>query len=192
MGARKRKGEERLGTVALSNIVDAERDRIIAGATDAQRARLGAAEQARAVYRAWNTVCGGTREGDHVTGLKYLPDTNELLVYTDGASWTQEMTMLREIIRARMERAGVRLDGFVFRTSPEGYRAREAAKRVVWEDVQRAERPPAPRAPLSDAEERAVDEEVAPIGDAKLRRALKLAISASMEWKKGSDAQNRA
>ena len=35
------------------------------------------------MYRAWNAVCGGTREGGHVTGLRYLPESNKLLVYAD-------------------------------------------------------------------------------------------------------------
>ena len=45
-----------------------------------------------------------------MTGLRYLPESNELLVYLDSPSWTQEMTLLREIIRARMERAGAHVD----------------------------------------------------------------------------------
>ncbi|MFR3878138.1 MAG: hypothetical protein ACLTYW_08320 [Collinsella sp.] len=52
-----------------------------------------------------------------MTGLRYLPESNELLVYLDSPSWTQEMTLLREIIRARMERAGAHVDGLVFKTT---------------------------------------------------------------------------
>ena len=93
-------------TVAFSGFLNAERQRILAAATPERRAQMEAAEESRAVYRAWNAVCSGTREGRHVTGLRYLPESNELLVYLDSPSWTQEMTLLREIIRARMERAG--------------------------------------------------------------------------------------
>ena len=91
--------------VAFGGFLDAERQRILAAATPERRAQMEAAEESRAVYRAWNAVCSGTREGRHVTGLRYLPESNELLVYLDSPSWTQEMTLLREIIRARMERA---------------------------------------------------------------------------------------
>ena len=98
-------------TVAFSGFLNAERQRILASATPKRRAQMEAAEESRAVYRAWNAVCSGTREGRHVTGLRYLPESNELLVYLDSPSWTQEMTLLREIIRARMERAGAHVDG---------------------------------------------------------------------------------
>lgn len=89
-------------TVAFSGFLNAERQRILASATPERRAQMEAAEESRTVYRAWNAVCSGTREGRHVTGLRYLPESNELLVYLDSPSWTQEMTLLREIIRARM------------------------------------------------------------------------------------------
>ena len=98
--------ERENGMVAFGGFLDAERQRILAAATPERRAQMEAAEESRAVYRAWNAVCSGTREGRHVTGLRYLPESNELLVYLDSPSWTQEMALLREIIRARMERAG--------------------------------------------------------------------------------------
>ena len=85
----------------LNEYLDAERRRILGAAGPERREQMARAERSREVYRAWNAVCGGTREGAHVTGLRYLPDTNELLVYLDTPSWTQEMTMLREIIRPR-------------------------------------------------------------------------------------------
>lgn len=181
---------DRIGLSSLADIASSERSRILTGLTPEQREHMDAAELARSVYRAWNAVCGGTREGEHVTGLKYLPETNELLVYLDGASWTQEMTMLREIIRARMERAGAHVDGFVFRTSREDFRAREAAKRVE-RTAQKAARV-VPHAELSPAEARAIDEGVAGVQDEKLREALKKAISSSAEWKKGQSAKNKA
>ena len=108
-------------TVAFSGFLNAERQRILAAATPERRAQMEAAEESRAVYRAWNAVCSGTREGRHVTGLRYLPESNELLVYLDSPSWTQEMTLLREIIRARMERAGAHVDGLVFKTTAPGH-----------------------------------------------------------------------
>ncbi len=91
---------------------------------------MEAAEQSRAIYRAWNTVCAGTREGRHVTGLRYLPEPNELLVYLDSPSWTQEMTLLREIIRARMERVGAHVDGLVFKTTAPGHTPPAAKERL--------------------------------------------------------------
>ena len=72
------------GTVAFGGFLDAERQRILAAATPERRAQMEAAEESRAVYRAWNAVCSGTREGRHVTGLRYLPESNELLVYLDS------------------------------------------------------------------------------------------------------------
>lgn len=180
---------ERQGLVTISNMVDAERSRIIAGAAPEQRERMGEAERARTVYHAWNTVCAGTREGEHVTGLKFLPDTNELLVYLDGSVWTQEMMMLREIIRARMEREGVRLDGFVFRTTKPGFK-RSGVERPHGEKKAAPTTPST--APLSAEEEGAIDAAVAPIADDRLRKSLKKAMKASIEWKKGTDLKNKA
>ena len=159
-------------TVAFSGFLNAERQRILAAATPERRAQMEAAEESRAVYRAWNAVCSGTREGRHVTGLRYLPESNELLVYLDSPSWTQEMTLLREIIRARMERAGAHVDGLVFKTTAPGH-------------TPTTERPPAPHADLSDAERTEIERQVAPIEDQKLREALENAMRASAEWAKG-------
>ena len=66
-------------TVAFSGFLNAERQRILAAATPERRAQMEAAEESRAVYRAWNAVCSGTREGRHVTGLRYLPEAKERL-----------------------------------------------------------------------------------------------------------------
>ena len=81
-------------TVAFSGFLNAERQRILAAATPKRRAQMEAAEESRTVYRAWNAVCSGTREGRHVTGLRYLPESNELLVFRDtptsSASWVWE------------------------------------------------------------------------------------------------------
>lgn len=143
---------------------------------------MEAAEESRTVYRAWNAVCSGTREGRHVTGLRYLPESNELLVYLDSPSWTQEMTLLREIIRARMERAGAHVDGLAFKTTAPGHTPPAAKERLRPVPT---ERPPAPHADLSEAERTEIERQVAPIEDQKLREALENAMRASAEWAKG-------
>ena len=160
-------------TVAFSGFLNAERQRILAAATPKRRAQMEAAEESRTVYRAWNAVCSGTREGRHVTGLRYLPESNELLVYLDSPSWTQEMTLLREIIRARMERAGAHVDGLVFKTTAPGHTPPAAKERLR------------PHAGLSEAECTEIERQVAPIEDQKLREALENAMRASAEWAKG-------
>lgn len=173
---RRANSERESETVAFSGFLNAERQRILAAATPERRAQMEAAEESRAVYRAWNAVCSGTREGRHVTGLRYLPESNELLVYLDSPSWTQEMTLLREIIRARMERAGAHVDGLVFKTTAPGHTPPAAKQRL---------RPPAPHADLSEAERTEIECQVAPIEDQKLREALENAMRASAEWAKG-------
>ena len=172
--------ERENGTVAFGGFLDAERQRILAAATPERRAQMEAAEESRAVYRAWNAVCSGTREGRHVTGLRYLPESNELLVYLDSPSWTQEMTLLREIIRARMERAGAHVDGLVFKTTAPGHTPPAAKERL---------RPPAPHADLSASEREEIERQVAPIEDQKLREALENAMRASAEWAKGAQSK---
>ena len=67
-------------TVAFSGFLNAERQRILAAATPERRAQMEAAEESRAVYRAWNAVCSGTREGRHVTCLLYTSNGVELLI----------------------------------------------------------------------------------------------------------------
>lgn len=78
-----------------------------------------------------------------MTGLRYLPESNELLVYLDSPSWTQEMTLLREIIRARMERAGAHVDGLVFKTTAPGHTPPAAKSACVrpWPSVRRLRMP---------------------------------------------------
>jgi len=98
-------------TRGLGGYLAEERSRLFDGASPEKREQMLAAERTREVYRAWNAVCAHTREGSHATGLHYRPETNELIVYMDSAAWTQEMTMLREIIRARMAATGVDVAG---------------------------------------------------------------------------------
>ena len=194
----------------LNEYLDAERRRILSAATPERREQMARAERSREVYRAWNAVCGGTREGAHVTGLRYLPDTNELLVYLDAASWTQEMSMLREIIRTRMERQGVSLAGFKFRTTKPGHVKSHLAKGAAARAATGSSAPtrtstgssaaagaaarPAdrPHAELSAEECAQLDAAVSPISDQKLAAALKNAMKASLEWKKTDGAQNGA
>ena len=115
------KSERARATVGLGEFLSAERSRIFDGASEDRREQYRQAERRGEVFRAWNTVCANTREGKHVTGLHFVPERNELIVYTDGASWTQELTMLREIIRARMERVGVSVDNIVVKTTRPGF-----------------------------------------------------------------------
>lgn len=203
----------------LNEYLDAERRRILSAATPERREQMARAEHSREVYRAWNAVCGGTREGAHVTGLRYLPDTNELLVYLDAASWTQEMSMLREIIRTRMERQGVSLAGFKFRTTKPGHvkshlakggadgtspsaanagssgsrhRASYGAYAPAGPAGAAARPAERPHAALSAEECAQLDAAVSPISDQKLAAALKNAMKASLEWKKTDGAQNGA
>ena len=200
----------------LNEYLDAERRRILGAATPERREQMARAERSREVYRAWNAVCGGTREGAHMTGLRYLPDTNELLVYLDAASWTQEMSMLREIIRTRMERQGVSLAGFKFRTTKPGHvkshlakggaagassNAPNAASSGTHQRIPYGSSAPAgtaarapewPHAELSAEECAQLDAAVSPISDQKLAAALKNAMKASLEWKKTDGAQNGA
>ena len=183
-------GSGRLGaTQALSGFLAPERSRIFDGATPERRRQLEAAERVREVYAAWNAVVAGTREGAHVTGLHYVPESNELVVYADGAAWAQELTMLREIVRARMAARGVDVSAIVCRASREGYRpapsrAAKMPSRLPGA-ARAAAKTPVPRRALSPSEQEALDAAVAPIGDDKLRQALENAMKANFEWKKG-------
>ncbi len=141
---------------------------------------MRAAEHRREVFSAWNAVCGKTREGSHVTGLRYLPESNELLVYMDGPSWTQEMSMLREIVRARMERLGVKLDGLIFRTSHTKKGAGTAGHAAI---PARGESVQVEHHELTASERTSIEEGVAPIEDGRLREALKKAMIASATCK---------
>ena len=178
MGRDQRSGS----TQGIAGFIGAERRRLFDDASPERRARLEAGARRGRVISAWNAVCAGSREGAHVTGLHYVPDGNELVVYMDAPSWTQEMTMLREIIRARMAAHGAEVDGIVFKTSRIDP---EAPARAARPRPAAAKRPPAPRAPLTPQEELALSEEVSPIPDAHLREALRAAMHANLEWQKG-------
>lgn len=109
------------GTAGLGDFINSERSRLFDGASPERRQQFRQAERRHEVYHAWNQICANTREGKHVTGLHYVPERDELVVYTDGASWTQELTMMREIIRARMERLGGAVCNIVVKTSRPGF-----------------------------------------------------------------------
>ena len=193
-------------TRGLGGYLAEERSRLFDGASPKKREQMLAAERTREVYRAWNAVCAHTREGSHATGLHYRPETNELIVYMDSAPWTQEMTMLREIIRARMAATGVDVAGLGFMTSKEGYASRASSAAAGTSgsadspakgpagssSVRRAAKTPPPHKDLTPAESAVIDREVSGIKDQRLQEALKSAMKASFEWRKGLDAQNKA
>lgn len=187
-----RRDEQRSGeSHSLADFLPAERRRIMDGASKARQEQMRAAEATREVYRAWNEVCANTREGSHVTGLHYVPESNELIVYADGSSWVGELTMMREIIRARMYRCGADVSNIKVLLSRGDHRParpnrtasdRAAKKRKTVSNAHR----------LSAAEEAALDEEVSPIEDDRLRQALKSAMKASLEYKVSNRNQNGA
>ena len=166
---------------SLSALLEGERTRILDGLGEERLAQMKAAERQKSVFAAWNAVCASTREGSHVTGLYYAAPSNELVVYLDGAAWTQEMTMMREIIRARMSIQGVDVDNIVFKTSKEGYgkarppKASQSAGKPSKE-VRRAE--------VSDEERAQAAAAVDGIADEKLKRAVEKAMIASLELSK--------
>ena len=175
------KCNERTGsTEGLASYLSQEKHRLYDNASPARREQMDAACTAREVYRAWNAVCGRTREGSHVTGLHYVASSNELVVYMDAAGWTTEMTLLREIIRARMATEGADIDGLVFKTSQEGYESAAQKIKGGTRKLPKKEEPPHP--PLTPAEDAALDEKVSAIEDPKLRQALKNAMGASLSW----------
>ena len=95
--------------------------------------------------------------------------------------------MLREIIRARMELVGVKVDGIVFKTSREGYhpsqRTFATAPRDAGSDAASTE---APREDLTAEERAKVVQMTSRIDDPKLKKALEKAMVASLEWSKAT------
>lgn len=183
----KRTGETR----NLADFLPAERRRIMDGANETRREQMRAAEARRDVYRAWNEVCSGTREGAHVTGLHYVPENNELIVYADGSAWVAELSMMREIIRARMYRLGVDIAQIKVQLTKPGYAAPGlSAKASPSAPSRPAKKAPVPRCPLSESASRALDATLAPIEDPRLRDALKKAMKASLEHKITKDGRN--
>lgn len=179
---RDRAGETR----SLADFLPAERRRIMDGASETRRAQMRAAEARGRVFQAWNDVCAGTREGAHVTGLHYAAESDELIVYADGATWVAELTMMREIIRARMHLRGVDVSDIKVLRSREDYIRRQppaspAATAAAHPAARPLRKEAAPHRGLSAAEERALDDEVSAIGDTRLRDALKNAMRASLE-----------
>lgn len=192
MARKKGDDAERLrATQGISGFIATERARLYDGASPERRERLAAAERRGAVFAAWNAVTAGTREGAHVTGLHYVPESNELVVYVDTPAWTQELSMLREIVRARMRARGADVAAIVFKTSRGGYlsngqRAAGRDARAGW--GKRPPKPPVPHEDLTAEEDSALAAAVAPIEDPALREALHKAMKASFEWKKGRES----
>lgn len=124
MGKVTKKGRLK-ATAGLGEFINSEKMRLFDGATPERQAQFRRAERRHVIFQAWNKVCAGTREGKHVTGLHYVAERDELIVYTDGASWTQELTMMREIIRARMDACGGAVGNIVVKTT------RPASPRVL-------------------------------------------------------------
>ena len=108
-------------TAGLGEFINSELSRLFDGASPERRRQFKQAERRHEIFQAWNRVCANTREGRHVTGLHYVAERDELIVYTDGAAWTQELTMMREIIRARMERLGGAVGDIVVKTTRPGF-----------------------------------------------------------------------
>lgn len=159
------------------------RTQLFDGASPERQGQLRAAEHRAQVFSAFNAVMGGTREGAHVTGLHFVAEESKLIVYVDGSSWTQELTMLREIVRARMAAQGADIDAIVFL----------ASKRPAPRARKKPAAAPAPRpkrTPLTPEEDAALEAATGRVADPKLREALRKAMKASFEWKKGSEGEN--
>ena len=180
------------GTSSLTDLMGSERSRLYGNADAARRGQLHAAERQRAVFRAWNEVCANTREGRHVTGLKYLPETNELLVYAEAGSWATELSMMREVIRARMAAKGVDLADLIFKTSHPNYApasTRDGSQLHQWGHTSRRSAASTLKpSPLDEGEIAELDASVAPVEDSRLKEALRNAMKASFEWQKGNQS----
>ena len=120
-----------------------------------------------------------------MTGHKYLPETNELIVYAEAGPWATELSMVREVIRARMAVKGVDVAGLIFKTSRGGYAtAAERGTRGTVPLVPTGTKGTVPLVPLTKEESAQLDAAVQPVEDARLKQALKNAMVASAEWKK--------
>ena len=169
-----------------------ERARLYDDASPRRREQLDAAERRAQVFSAYNAVASRTREGSHVTGLAWVPADNTLVIYMDSAAWAQEMSMMREIVRARMAAAGASVDAVVVRTNrmdsmvsrAAAGQAPRTAVRAAGKLAGAASTTP-PHEDLSADEIAALDAAVAPIEDVVLREALERAMKASFSWEKG-------
>lgn len=171
-------------TQGLAGFVAAERHRLFDDASPARREQLLAGERRAKVLAAWNKVVMGTREYAHVTGLHYIPESNELVIYLDAPSWTQEMSMMREIIRARIAACGVEVEGLVFKTSRDGYKSN--AQRMAGKAAERRAAPKPekrPRRELNAEEEREIAAATADVEPSVLREALRAAMRANLGLK---------
>ena len=71
-------------TAGLGDFINSERSRLFDGATPERRQQFRQAERRHEIYHAGIEVCA-TPASKHVTGLHYVPERDELVVYTDGA-----------------------------------------------------------------------------------------------------------
>lgn len=182
---RRRDDSERLGAPrGLGEYATRLRTQLFDGASPERQGQLRAAERRSRVFAAFNAVMAGTREGAHVTGLHFIAEEAKLIVYVDGASWTQELTMLREIIRARMDAAGEAPASIVFLTS------KRPATRARKKPAAPPNRLATASAPLTRDEDAAITAATGGVGDPRLREALRKAMKASFEWKKGVEGEN--
>lgn len=184
MPYRKRDDKDRAAaTLGLSAYVQGECDRFLSGATVDQREMMKSAEKIRSVYAAWNAVCGGTREGKHVTGLHYVPENDELIVYADAAPWAQELTMLREIIRARMAHEGAKISSIVFKVSHTKHTNDFSSVHAIHQNAVEKKPTRMVHVQMTEDQRRAIRELDDEFDDPKLREAAKKAMKASFEYK---------
>lgn len=179
---RRRDDSDRLGAPrALGEYAARLRVHLFEDAAPERQGQFREAERRARVFSAFNAVMAGTREGEHVTGLHFVAEEAKLIVYVDGAAWTQELTMLREIIRARMAAAGAAPSSIVFLTT----------KRPAARPRKKAAAPPRPAPePLTRDEDAALAAAVGGVGEPRLREVLRRAMKASFEWKKGAGGEN--
>ncbi|MBY4797797.1 DUF721 domain-containing protein [Collinsella sp. AGMB00827] len=168
-------------TFSLGDVAKKMAQDIYRQAKPKEQAQMDAARRRVLVFRAWNHVAQHTREGRHVTGLHYLPEDNVLVVYADAAAWAQELFMMREIIRARMAHYGVHISSIQVKTSRPGY-----VRPKTWasKPTNSQQKAPVLTTPLTQKEEKQLDQALSVVSDKRLREALKKAEKAHLEWKK--------
>ncbi|HEY3317682.1 MAG TPA: DUF721 domain-containing protein [Coriobacteriia bacterium] len=137
---------------------------------------------------AWKRVAG-IEIGKHTAGSA-LRD-GELLVYVDSPAWANELSVMTEHLRARLnEELGeelVRSVRFAVSRRVQEERAKKAAEEETeafyTEDG-------ADHVPLSEQERMQVEHVASTIQDKDLRDAAVRAMTRHLEWKKGTRARN--
>jgi hypothetical protein len=112
----------------------------------------------------------------------------ELVVYVDSPTWANELSLMSEELRVRLnEELGKDLvTSMRFTVSRQ---VREERQREAL-DQEGAESAPEPAAPLSSAEQGQVEYVARTIEDNGLREAAVRAMTRSLEWKKGLLSRN--